>query len=325
MKVRKIVAGLAAVSMLAAFSAQSVFAADTVTIKAGEATAKAGENFTLEISLGDVPAQGISAIEFAVTYDAKVATVSGVSAGKIANNGVDETEKFDGVTVFEAGKDTAGLVTITYSTGLSDAKYCITESGVFATISGTVAAGTADGEYKIEITPIARETVEGKGDTNKEIKAGYIAADGTLTKYATTAVAGKIIVGDAPTQDTTAPAEDTTAPAQDTTAPAQDTTAPAQDTTEGGDKPADTTEPATGSPVNPDVQASLYGDANVDGSVDILDVIKLNKFLLGNDKLTDEGKANADVDANKSIDTTDSLNILKCVVEMIEQSSFPIK
>lgn len=324
MKVRKIVAGLAAVSMLAAFSAQAAFAADTVTIKAGEATAKAGENFTLEISLGDVPAQGISAIEFAVTYDAKVATVSGVSAGKIANNGVDDAEKFDGVTVFEAGKDTAGLVTITYSTGLSDAKYCITESGVFATITGTVAAGTADGEYPVTITAISRETVEGKGDTNKEIKAGYIAADGTLTKYSTTTVDGKIIVGGGGTAETTAPAEETK-PGEETTAPAQDTTAPAQqDTTEGGDNPADTTEKDTGSPVNPDVKASLYGDANVDGSVDILDVIKLNKFLLGNDKLTDEGKANADVDANKAIDTTDSLNILKCVVEMIEQSSFPL-
>lgn len=318
MKVRKIVAGLAAVSMLAAFSAQAAFAADTVTIKAGEASAKAGENFTLEISLGDVPAQGISAIEFAVTYDAKVATVSGVSAGKIANNGVDDAEKFDGVTVFEAGKDTAGLVTITYSTGLSDAKYCITESGVFATITGTVAAGTADGEYPVTITAISRETVEGKGDTNKEIKAGYIAADGTLTKYSTTTVDGKIIVGGGGTAETTAPAEETTAPAEETTAPAQ------QDTTEGGDKPEETTEKDTGSPVNPDVKATLYGDANVDGSVDILDVIKLNKFLLGNDKLTDEGKANADVDANKAIDTTDSLNILKCVVEMIEQSSFPL-
>ena len=48
MKVRKIVAGLAAVSMLAAFSAEAVFAADTCTIKAGTATAKAGEEFTLE-------------------------------------------------------------------------------------------------------------------------------------------------------------------------------------------------------------------------------------------------------------------------------------
>jgi hypothetical protein len=308
--------------MLAAFSAQAAFAADTVTIKAGEATAKAGENFTLEISLGDVPAQGISAIEFAVTYDAKVATVSGVSAGKIANNGVDDAEKFDGVTVFEAGKDTAGLVTITYSTGLSDAKYCITESGVFATITGTVAAGTADGEYPVTITAISRETVEGKGDTNKEIKAGYIAADGTLTKYSTTTVDGKIIVGDGGTTETTAPAEETK-PAE-TTAPAEDTTAPAEETTKPDEEQKDTTEPATGTPVNPDVKATLYGDANVDGSVDILDVIKLNKFLLGNDKLTDEGKANADVDANKAIDTTDSLNILKCVVEMIEQSSFPL-
>ena len=43
MKVRKIVAGLAAVSMLAAFSAQVVAAADTVTVTASKVEAKAGE------------------------------------------------------------------------------------------------------------------------------------------------------------------------------------------------------------------------------------------------------------------------------------------
>ena len=69
MKVRKIVAGLAAVSMLAAFSAQAVIAADTVSIKAGEASANAGEKFTLDVSLEGVPAAGISSMEFAVTYD----------------------------------------------------------------------------------------------------------------------------------------------------------------------------------------------------------------------------------------------------------------
>jgi hypothetical protein len=286
MKVRKIVAGLAAVSMLAAFSAQAVFAADSVTIKAGNASAKAGEDFTLDVSLEGVPAQGISAIEFAVTYDPKVVTVTGVSAGKITNNGVDDTEKFDGVTVFTAGYKTSGLVTITYSTGLSDAKYCITDDGVIATISGTVAKDAADGEYPVKITAISRETVEGAGDTNKEIKAGYIAADKTVTKYTCTTTAGSITVGSV------------------------------KESTEPSSEP--TSESGT-------TKATKYGDANCDGTVDIIDVIKVNKFLLGSDKLTAEGKANADVDANNVVDTTDSLNILKCVVEMIDQADFPIK
>ena len=44
-------------------------------------------------------------------------------------------------------------------------------------------------------------------------------------------------------------------------------------------------------------------------SVDGMDVIALNKYLLGADTLSDDGKANADVDLNKELDTTDSLNI----------------
>jgi hypothetical protein len=281
MNVRKIVAGLAAVSMLAAFSAQAVFAADTVTIQADEVTAAQGKDFTLDISLADVPAQGISAMEFAVTYDASAVTITGVKAGAVTDNGVDAAEKFDGVTVFEVGTATEGLVTITYSTGLSDAQYCITDSGVFATLEGTVKADAADGTYPVKITAIPRETVEGGGTSNADVKAGYIGADGTVTKYATTLTAGAVVVG---TPDDTPENPD--------------------------DKPGEVT---------------LYGDANCDGEVDIMDVIAVNKFLLGSGKLTDTGKLNADVDQTKTVDTTDSLNIIKLVVEIWTQADMPIK
>lgn len=91
------------------------------------------------------------------------------------------------------------------------------------------------------------------------------------------------------------------------------------------------TEPSETDPTETDTKPTdpfvpLYGDVNVDGSVDILDVIMLNKYLLGTtDKVTDEGKINANVDVNDAIDSTDSLNILKCVVHLIEQTDFPIK
>ena len=61
----------------------------------------------------------------------------------------------------------------------------------------------------------------------------------------------------------------------------------------------------------------LYGDADVNGVVDILDVIALNKSLLGGLTLTDEGRMNADVDINKTVDTTDALNVLKAVVKLV--------
>lgn len=287
MNVRKIVAGLAAVSMLAAFSAQAVFAADAVTIKAGEVTKAPGSEFTLDISLDAVPAGGISAMELAVTYDPAVVTVSGVTAGAVTQNGVDEAEPFSGVTVFEVGTATEGLVTITYSTGLSDAKYCITEGGVLATISGTVKADAAAGTYPVKITAIPRETVEGSGTSNAEIKAGVIDASGAVTKYEVTATDGAVIV-----------------------------------VSEGETVPTDE-QPGTDTPSDAPA-GTMYGDVNCDGIVDIMDVISLNKFLLGSGSVSDQGRINANVDNNDAVDSTDSLNILKCVVDMIKQSDFPL-
>ena len=104
-----------------------------------------------------------------------------------------------------------------------------------------------------------------------------------------------------PTED---PTEPTTEP---TTAP---TTAP---TTEPTTKP--TTEPTS------EPTAVKYGDANCDGSVSIVDVIQLNKSLLGTEKLTAQGEKNADVDENGALEPADSLNILKYLVDLV--TSFP--
>ena len=267
MKVSKIVAGLAAASILAAFSAQTVSAADTVSIKAEEVTAAAGENFTLNISLDGVPAQGISVMEFAVKYDASALENVKVSAGKVAQNGVDAVESWDGVTAFVADTSTAGLITITYSTSQTDAQYCISESGVYATITGSVKAGTADNTYPVEIVAIDRETKEGSGTKNKDIKAGYIDADQKATLYATSVTNGAVIVG----------------------------------------KSTETDPPGD----------ALYGDVDVNGKVDIIDVITLNKNLMVGEELKPQGKINADVDKNNKIDEVDSLNILKAVVELV--------
>jgi len=96
----------------------------------------------------------------------------------------------------------------------------------------------------------------------------------------------------------------------------------------------DTKEADGTTPTNPDTPSDseegdpskiLWGDANVDGEVDIMDVIAVNKFLLGSGKLSAQGKLNADVDETKTVDTTDSLNIIKLVVEIWTQADMPIK
>ena len=58
------------------------------------------------------------------------------------------------------------------------------------------------------------------------------------------------------------------------------------------------------------------GDVTGDDSVDIMDVITINQYLLGSCTLNADSKAAADVDGSGEIDSTDSLMILKEVVEV---------
>ena len=87
-----------------------------------------------------------------------------------------------------------------------------------------------------------------------------------------------------------------------------------------GEQTGTSTETAPSQPVT---ETTDYGDVNGDGAVDIMDVIALNKFLLGSASLEEDAKARADVDCNTEIDSTDSLNILKYIVELIE--ALPVK
>ncbi len=62
-----------------------------------------------------------------------------------------------------------------------------------------------------------------------------------------------------------------------------------------------------------------FGDVNADGRIDIMDVIAVNQFILGVGHLNTTQIAAADVDGNQNVDSTDSLLILKYVVELIEK------
>ena len=99
-----------------------------------------------------------------------------------------------------------------------------------------------------------------------------------------------------------------------------------------GTKPAEDiptpTQPATEKPTQSATAANdgttLYGDVDEDGKVGILDVITLNKNLMTGEKLSKQGKINADVDLSdpEKPDELDALNILKAVVELI---TLPVK
>ena len=83
------------------------------------------------------------------------------------------------------------------------------------------------------------------------------------------------------------------------------------------------TDPEPTSEETEPVGEKMLGDVNCDGKISIIDVITLNKNLMVGEKLTAQGKINADVDENGDVDEVDSLNILKYVVEIVK--SFPVK
>lgn len=65
--------------------------------------------------------------------------------------------------------------------------------------------------------------------------------------------------------------------------------------------------------------SSLLGDVTLDGEIDILDIIALNKYILGKSSLEGQELINADVDRSNKIDTTDSLLIMKYIVQLIDK------
>lgn len=62
----------------------------------------------------------------------------------------------------------------------------------------------------------------------------------------------------------------------------------------------------------------VLGDVNNDTAIDILDVIALNKYILGSRPLDDSQQKNADVDENGVIDAGDALQILKYAIGIID-------
>lgn len=61
-------------------------------------------------------------------------------------------------------------------------------------------------------------------------------------------------------------------------------------------------------------ETGLKGDSNMDGSVDIMDVIAVNKFILGVKELDNDAQENADINGNGQVESEDSLAILKAAL-----------
>ena len=299
MKTKRTMAGILAMAMAAsALAFNPVFAAGEIGISAEKVSAKAGAEFTLAVSLKDVPSTGVGGCEFSLAYDSSIVTVTGVTAGTIAQTGADDQESaFAGeAPSFDSNFSTAGVIDVIYSTGLTDSAYMVKQDGVFLTITGTVNESAKVGDVsEFKIQSIDRETTPGSGTKNDQIVFASIAEDGTVSSYDTVVSDGSVtVVGDG---------EVTTA-----------TTTVSNPTT---------TETTTGGTVTDNI-----GDVNLDGVVDILDAVMLNKYLAVVVQLSDQAERNANcdqrADSANSIGDEDTTVLMQFLLSIDDVSDLPL-
>lgn len=311
MKTKRTMAGILAMAMAAsALAFNPVFAAGGIGISAEKVSAKAGAEFTLAVSLKDVPSTGVGGCEFSLAYDSSIVTVTGVTAGTVAQTGADDQESvFAGeAPSFDSNFSTAGVIDVIYSTGLTDSAYMVKQDGVFLTITGTVNESAKVGDVsEFKIQPIDRETTPGSGTKNDQIVFASIAEDGTVSNYDTVVSDGSVIVvGDS---------ETTTAVT--TTTGSESTTTATKETTVTKDT-ADIKETTTGSE-----DEANYGDANLDGKVDLTDAVILNKYLAGLVTASEQAVKNMNVYLDDNVDEKDTTYLMRFVLNMEGYQNLP--
>ena len=293
MKTKRTMAGILAMAMAAsALAFNPVFAAGEIGISAEKVSAKAGAEFTLAVSLKDVPSAGVGGCEFSLAYDSSIVTVTGVTAGTIAQTGADDQESaFAGeAPSFDSNFSAAGVIDVIYSTGLTDSAYMVKQDGVFLTITGTVNESAKVGDVSdFKIQPIDRETTPGSGTKNDQIVFASIAEDGTVSSYDTVVSDGSVtVVGDGAVTTATTTVSNPT-----------------------------TTETTTGGTVTDNI-----GDVNLDGVVDILDAVMLNKYLAGVVQLSDQALRNANcnqtTDSANSVGDEDTTSLMEFLLSIVE-------
>ncbi len=194
MKRMKLISGIIAAAMaVTSMSAVTAFAAD-VAVKVGTDTKNPGEEFSVTVDLSGVPSSGLSTIDFAISYDASLIDITGVTLGSIGSTGAAAQEGSDlGDTVFNWYKND-GEIEIVWATGLTDSSYWVSKDGTLATISGTVKSDAAKGsKADLKVKAVGREAYPG-GSANADILFTAIGESST-TDYTAAPTNGYVQIG----------------------------------------------------------------------------------------------------------------------------------
>ena len=200
MKTKKVVVGAIAATMLSlsvCSLAPVAAAGETVQISVGKTSAEVGGEFTVNVSLADIPSSGIQAIDFAVKYDSSVLTINSVDAGSIVKEVPTSGDASAALSdLYESSINAKeGYVSLIWSTAAEDSSYWLKKDGTFCTIKGTVSKSAKDGTVsELSIVPIDRETYSGSKAVNGKIGCGY-EANGKPVKLDVSVTNGSVTVG----------------------------------------------------------------------------------------------------------------------------------
>ncbi|MBQ6555246.1 MAG: hypothetical protein IJR45_07990 [Firmicutes bacterium] len=153
-------------AMTVLLGSAGVFAADTAALGISSARAAAGKDFSVYVSLTDVPSGGVSAMDFAVSCDKNVVTVKSVEPCGQTRIKSDSASK----EMFACNiNKSAGRANVCWATyGGSD--YAVKSAGQVFKITGTLSASAAAGtSSKITLVPISRKAYVGASDSNSAV------------------------------------------------------------------------------------------------------------------------------------------------------------
>lgn len=200
MKTKKIVIGTMAAAMLSLSVCSLIPAAaagETVQIIAGNATAKAGESFEVEVTLADIPDTGVRGCRFSIEFDKSIVTIDEVTAGALTETGIESSDPSASMLpIFNCAiENDEGFASVMWSTAVDDATYWLKGEGVLCTIKGTVASNAKDGaKSSIDIVPVKSMTSTESGVVNDTIDCGYI-KDDAIVSYEVKTTSGSVTVG----------------------------------------------------------------------------------------------------------------------------------
>ena len=119
------------------------------------------------------------------------------------------------------------------------------------------------------------------------------------------------------TETTTEPTETTTTTTTtETTSTETEATTASETTTVSETTTTTTVSETTTTTTDADTDIN-YGDVNLDGKVDLMDVIMMNKYLAGQITLSEQAVKNADVNTDGSLGDSDSTTLMQFVLMMI--------